>query len=74
VLRETLEQLRRALTELPANQCEVFCLREIELMSTADVAAQLRVTPDEVATWLHRAKAKLRKLLANHNRSNKVQP
>jgi RNA polymerase sigma-70 factor (ECF subfamily) len=61
---ELVEQLQRALAELPAQQAEVFCLREIELLSTADVAALLDVTPDDVATWLHRAKRKLRELLA----------
>jgi RNA polymerase sigma-70 factor (ECF subfamily) len=68
-LLETMQRLRRALTELPSNQAEVFCLREIELMSTAEVAAQLRATPDEVATWLHRAKRKLRDVMTETGHS-----
>jgi RNA polymerase sigma-70 factor (ECF subfamily) len=63
-LNESMDQLRRALAELPTQHAEVFCLREIEVMSTADVAALLKVTPDDVATWLHRAKRKLRQTLS----------
>jgi RNA polymerase sigma-70 factor (ECF subfamily) len=68
-IQEFIEQLRRVLAELPPSQSEVFCLREIELMSTAEVAALLNVTPDDVATWLHRAKRKLRETFAKDNRS-----
>jgi RNA polymerase sigma-70 factor, ECF subfamily len=72
-IQESLEQLRRALAELPPQQSEVFCLREIELMSTAEVAALLNVTPDDVATWLHRAKRKLREGFAEDNRRSEVE-
>jgi RNA polymerase sigma-70 factor (ECF subfamily) len=64
-LQESIDRLRRALAALPPRQSEVFYLREIELMSTAEVAEQLHVTPDDVATWLHRAKRKLRQLLSD---------
>jgi RNA polymerase sigma-70 factor, ECF subfamily len=66
---DSIEQVRLALVELPQNQAEVFCLREIELMSTADVARLMNVTPDDVATWLHRAKRKLREALSENDRS-----
>jgi RNA polymerase sigma factor (sigma-70 family) len=62
-MNELMERLRQALPKLPPRHAEVFCLREIELMSTAEVARQLGVTPDEVATWLHRAKTKLSQLV-----------
>ena len=71
-LSEAMEQLRRALSELPSHQSEVFCLREFELMSTADVAKLLNVTPDEVATWLHRAKRKLREALTEDGRQSEM--
>ena len=71
-LRETIGRLRLALAELPPQQSEVFCLREIELMSTAEVAVLLNVTPDDVATWLHRAKRKLREALAEDGRRSEV--
>jgi RNA polymerase sigma-70 factor, ECF subfamily len=57
---------------LPPQQSEVFCLREIELMSTAEVARLLNVTPDDVATSLHRAKRKLREALAEDDRRSEV--
>jgi RNA polymerase sigma-70 factor (ECF subfamily) len=66
---DSIEQVRLALVELPQNQAEVFCLREIELMSTAEVARLMNVTPDDVATWLHRAKRKLREALSENDRS-----
>ena len=62
-LREGMELLRQAMTELPANQAEVFWLSEVEMLSHADIAAQLDATTDQVAVWLHRSKKKLRTLL-----------
>jgi RNA polymerase sigma-70 factor (ECF subfamily) len=72
-LQEAMDRLRRALTELPTQQSEVFCLRELELMSTADVARLMNVTPDDVATWLHRAKRKLRGALTEEEKRSEVQ-
>ena len=71
-LHEDVDRLRRALATLPPRQSEVFCLREVELMSTAEVAQQLGVTPDDVATWLHRAKSNLRQIISDHDRQSKV--
>jgi RNA polymerase sigma-70 factor (ECF subfamily) len=71
-VREMVEQLRAALAKLPSNQAEVFCLREIELMSTADVAKLLNVRPDDVATWLHRAKRKLREAFTATDRQSEI--
>jgi RNA polymerase sigma-70 factor (ECF subfamily) len=62
-LREGMELLRQAMTELPPAQAEVFWLSEIEMLSHADIAAQLDANTDQVAVWLHRAKRKLRTLL-----------
>jgi RNA polymerase sigma-70 factor (ECF subfamily) len=72
-LNESTERLRRALAALPSKQSEVFCLREIELMTTAEVANQLQVTLDEVATWLHRAKRKLREVLSSDDQISRIQ-
>jgi RNA polymerase sigma-70 factor (ECF subfamily) len=62
-LREDMEQLRQAMTELPPIQAEVFSLSEIEMLSHADVAAQLDATTDQIAVWLHRGKRKLKSML-----------
>ena len=63
-LREGMELLRQAMTELPPMQAEVFWLSEIEMLSHADIADQLEANTDQVAVWLHRAKRKLRTILA----------
>lgn len=63
-LRESLEQLRQALTEIPAAHAEVFWLSEVERMSHSDIGSQLGIGPSQVAVLLHRGKHKLRKLLA----------
>lgn len=70
--RDSLDRLRRALVELPTRQSKAFCLRELELMSAAEVAAELNATPDEVAVWLHRAKIALRQVFAGENRPTRV--
>ncbi len=63
-LREGMEALRQALGELPDVQSQVFWLSEVEMLSHADIAHQLGGTVEQVAVWLHRAKRKLRTLLA----------
>jgi DNA-directed RNA polymerase specialized sigma24 family protein len=45
-------------------QAQVFWLSEVEMLSHADIAQQLDGTVEQVAVWLHRAKRKLRSLLA----------
>jgi len=61
---ELAEQLRAALTRLPARQAEVFCLHCLEGWSYQDVAGQLGVTVNSVGVLLHRARQQLRGLLA----------
>ncbi len=57
-LRMVLEQ---AIDELPDGAREVFTLREVEGMSTAEVAAALGVSDDVVKTRLSRARAAIRR-------------
>lgn len=71
-LRETVDRVRRELAALPSEQAEVFWLREVELMSTAEVADELQIAPDQVATWLYRAKQKLRAALTENHPQNEV--
>jgi RNA polymerase sigma-70 factor (ECF subfamily) len=73
-LSEVVDRLREALAELPPSQAEVFWLREIELMNTAEAATLLQITPDDVATRLHRAKVKLRRALSPDPGPNRVRP
>jgi RNA polymerase sigma-70 factor (ECF subfamily) len=71
-LRESIDQLRGALAEIPALHAEVFWLSEVEKLSHQNIAEQLEVTPRQVALWLHRAKQKLRKLLALRGVTNEM--
>jgi RNA polymerase sigma-70 factor, ECF subfamily len=53
--------LERAIDELPDGAREVFMLRDVEGMSTAEVAAALDVSDDVVKTRLSRARAAIRR-------------
>ena len=59
-LRELLEW---AIDTLPDGAREVFVLREVEGLSTADVAECLGVSADVVKTRLSRGRAALRRIL-----------
>lgn len=71
-LRESMEHLRRALTEIPPRQAEIFWLSEVEMLSYHDVAEQIGITAEQVGVGLHRAKRKLRKLLSERGITNEV--
>jgi RNA polymerase sigma-70 factor (ECF subfamily) len=58
--------LRRALAQLPEPLRTVFVLREIELLDYDEIAAVLGVPAKTVSTRLHRARTRLRTLLASH--------
>jgi RNA polymerase sigma-70 factor, ECF subfamily len=57
------EQLRRALQALPPASRAVVVLRDIEGLSTKEVASILRVSEDTVKTRLHRARLRMRRHL-----------
>jgi RNA polymerase sigma-70 factor (ECF subfamily) len=59
------ERLRRALQRLPRSYRAVVVLREIEGLSTKEVASIARVSEANVKTRLHRARALLRKELVD---------
>ena len=59
-LRDLLEW---AIDALPAGSREVFMLRDVEGLNTADTAAALGVSEDVVKTRLSRARASLRRFL-----------
>jgi RNA polymerase sigma-70 factor (ECF subfamily) len=62
---ELAERLKEALVELPAQQQEVFCLRELGQMSYEEISSEMAMSVDSVGVTLHRAKKKLRELLAS---------
>jgi RNA polymerase sigma-70 factor, ECF subfamily len=61
---ELSERLRVALGRLPERQAEVFCLHAMEGWKHEEIAAQMQITSDAVGVLLHRARARLRELLA----------
>ena len=64
--REIAEVLSKALEELPEMYRAVFVLRDVEDLSTEQVAEILEVTLATVKTRLHRARLFLRERLARH--------
>ena len=62
-LNHLLEQL---VDGLPEVQRSVFVLREVQQLSTAEVADALGITPDNVKQRLSRAKATLRDALERY--------
>ena len=61
--REIIAQFQEALTRLPADQVEVFCLRYFEQMPNQDIAVQLATSANRVGVLLHRAREALREAL-----------
>jgi RNA polymerase sigma-70 factor, ECF subfamily len=58
---EVAAVLESAIDALPDGMREVFMLRQVEGMSTDEVASALDVSPDVVKTRLSRARAALRR-------------
>lgn len=63
-MREAAEIVERAVDGLPASYREVFMLRAVEGLGTADAALAMGVSEEVVKTRLHRARALLRDRLA----------
>jgi len=61
---ELSARLRQALAALPDRQAEVFSLRCLDEMSYRDIARQLGIRTSAVGVLLHRARSRLRELLA----------
>lgn len=59
------DRVRRAIAHLPASQREVLVLRDLEGLSTREVAKVIRISQDNVKTRLHRARVALRAALEN---------
>ena len=61
---ELSARLRLALTQLPPQQAEVFCMRFLEDLSYRDIARQLGLKTSAVSVILHGARSRLRELLS----------
>ncbi len=60
---ELAGQLREAISRLPPQEAEVFCLRYLSEMSYRQIARELNIRINAVGVALYRAKAKLREAL-----------
>ena len=59
--RELIGRLRMALSKLPPQEAQVFCLRYLNDMSYRQIAKALDIKTGAAGVLLHRARAKLRK-------------
>ena len=66
--KETLLELDRALSGLPARQRQVVTMRDVCGMSSEEVCAALEISPANQRVLLHRARAALRAALAGYYR------
>lgn len=64
--KEMIRSLRTALACLPRRLAVVWTLREIEGMGTTDICSLLSISPEYLFVLLHRARLRLRSLLALH--------
>ena len=71
---ELSSALREALTALPPKQAEVFVLHAIEGWSYQEISQSLELTVDNVGVLIHRARGKLKKLLAHYQNSMAPSP
>ncbi len=62
---ELADRLRAALTQLPPQQAEVFCLCSFDEMSYRQIAGRLELDTNTVGVLLHRARKHLQGLLAS---------
>ena len=60
---ELSDRLRWALAELPAQQAQAFCLRQLNGLEYGEMAEEMGVTVDAAGALLHRARARLGELL-----------
>lgn len=67
---EARTQLRRALDRLPPALRQLLLLREVDAVPTATLCEIYGVTPTNLWTMLHRAKARLRALLETDSRDD----
>lgn len=71
---ELREVLGREIESLPANEREVFVLRDVMGETNGDVASELGLTVAAVKSRLHRARLHLRDRLNRHFRDRPVPP
>lgn len=72
---ELADSLAQALSRLPAQQAQAYCLRHLNGFSYEQIAQELGISADAVGVDLHRARARLRELLSPClNETNRGEP
>jgi len=61
--QELVTRLRLALSQLPPQEAQVFCLRYLNDMSYRRIAKELGIKTNNAGVLLHRARTKLREIL-----------
>lgn len=69
VFHELVDRVRHELTKLPDRQAEAFWLRCIEEMTYAEIGRQMGLDANSVGVLIHRARSRLRDLLADYTPS-----
>jgi len=59
---EVISRLRQALTELPQQQANGFCMRYLSDMSQKQIAEKLGITANAAGVLVHRAKERLQEI------------
>lgn len=67
--RELVDRVRLEMARLPDRQAEAFWLRCVEEMSYEEVAEQMGTDANSIGVLIHRARSRLRDLLADLNPS-----
>ncbi|MEX2288572.1 MAG: sigma-70 family RNA polymerase sigma factor [Planctomycetaceae bacterium] len=70
VANELETRLRQAIAQLPSREAAVFCLRYFEESRYDEIARSLQISPAAAATALHKAREKLKTLLADFDGEN----
>ena len=66
------EKLHKALTELPVQQAESFCMRYLNDMSQKEIAGQLGITNSAAGVLVHRARLKLQQILESCSKGEEI--
>lgn len=67
---ELAQALRHALADLTPQEATVFCLRCLDDLSYREIAEQMQIEQNTVGVILHRARARLRSLLAGFRKNH----